>query len=138
MSLDPFSSGFDLIRTALDKFFPDANEELRGKLAQAAAEIDHDFQLKLKQIDANVEEAKHPSIFVAGARPAAMWVGVASLLYSGIGVSMLSWIALCLHLPPFPAVDTEAANSILFGLLGLGTMRTVEKVKGVATTKVNK
>ena len=138
MSLDPFSAGFDLVKTALDKFFPDADTELKGKLAQAAAEIDHEFQLQLKQIENNVEEAKHPSIFVAGARPAAMWVGVISLLYSGIGVSMLSWIATCFNLPPFPAVDTEAANSILFGLLGLGTMRTVEKVKGVATTKVKK
>jgi hypothetical protein len=138
MSLDMVTAGFDLVKTALDKFFPDADTELKGKLAQAAAEIDHEFQLQLKQIENNVEEAKHPSIFVAGARPAAMWVGVISLLYSGIGVSMLSWIALCLHLPPFPTVDTEAANSILFGLLGLGTMRTVEKVKGVATTKVKK
>jgi hypothetical protein len=81
-------------------------------------------------------EAANPSLFVAGARPAAMWVGVVTLAYSGIGISFLSWIALACGLPALPIVDPTATNAILMGLLGLGGMRTVEKVKGVSTSKV--
>lgn len=138
MSIDPITAGLDLGKTILDKFFPDADTELKGKLEQAATAINNEFQLQLKQIEVNVEEAKHPSIFVAGARPAAMWVGVATLLYSGIGVSALSWIALCFGLPAIPVIDSTASDAILYGLLGLGGMRTMEKLNGVATKKVGK
>lgn len=136
MSLDPITAGLDLGKTILDKFFPDADTELKGKLAEAAAEIDNEFRLQLSQLDINKEEAKHPSVFVAGARPAAMWVGVITLLYAGIGVSLLSWIAACFDLPAVQAVNDEASNDILLGLLGLGGMRTWEKLNGVATSRV--
>lgn len=138
MSIDPITAGLDLGRTILDKFFPDADMELKGKLEQAASEINNEFQLQLKQIEVNVEEAKHPSIFVAGARPAAMWVGVATLLYSGIGISVFSWLSLCFGLPTIPAIDATASDAILYGLLGLGGMRTVEKINNVDTRKVVK
>ena len=138
MSLDPFTAGFDLVKTGLDKFFPDADTELKGKLDAAASEISNGFQLQLAQIATNTEEAKNPSVFVAGARPAAMWVGVVTLLYSGIGISLLSWIALCFDLPQLPEVDSATSNNILMGLLGLGSMRTFEKVKGVQTSNVGK
>ncbi|MCX6733078.1 MAG: hypothetical protein NTV98_06080 [Candidatus Roizmanbacteria bacterium] len=76
------------------------------------------------------------TLFLAGARPAAMWVGVISLLYSGIGISLLSWIALIFGLPTVPAFSDATAENILYGLLGLGGMRTVEKLKSVQTNKI--
>lgn len=136
MSLDPFTAGFDLVKTGLDKFFPDADTELKGKLEAAAASINNDYQLQLTQIETNKVEASSNSVFVAGARPAAMWVGVISLLYSGIGISLLSWLALIWGLPPVPVFSDATAENILFGLLGLGGMRTVEKLKSVQTNKI--
>ena len=54
----------------LDKFV--ADKDLKAKL---------DFELRkayadanLAQIDVNKEQAKHPSLFVAGARPSIMWI----------------------------------------------------------------
>ncbi len=135
MAFDPFTGGFELIKTGLDKFFPDADTELKGRLDAAARDIDNTYQLQLQQIIVNNEEAKHPSIFVAGARPAAMWIGVLTLAYSGILVSLLSWISLCFNLPPLPVVDTIAQENILYGLLGLGAFRTAEKIKQVDTKR---
>lgn len=138
MSFYPFTAGFDLVKTALDKIFPDADAELKGKLDQAAAVIDHEYQLTLGQLKINEAEANNKSLFVAGARPAIMWIGAVTLAYSGIGISLLSWLGAFFGAPPLPIVDPTAINNILMGLLGLGGMRTVEKLKGVATSKIGK
>ena len=138
MSLDPISAVSDLAKTVLDKIWPDAGEVERAKLEQAAKEIEYQYQLVLAQIKTNEAEANHTSIFVAGARPAALWVCVITLLYSGIGVSFLSWISMCFGHPPLPVVDSSTTDAILMGLLGLGSMRSFDKVKGVSTIKVGK
>lgn len=138
MSFDPFSAGFDLVKTALDKFFPDATEEMKEKFVLANQEVANEMAAKLKQLDINAEEAKHPSVFVAGARPAAMWVGVATLLYSGIISNLISWVAMCFGLPVLPVIDVTTQNNILMGLLGLGAARTVEKINKVETKGIKK
>jgi len=138
MAFDPFTAGFDLIKTGLDKFFPDANEELKGKLAQAAAEINNEYQVTIAQLKVNEVEAASPSVFVAGARPAAMWVGVITLFYSGIGISLLSWVAIAFGLPIPPVIDPTTSTNILMGLLGLGGLRTVDKLKNVDTKKIGR
>jgi len=138
MSFDPFTAGFDLVKTGLDKFFPDADAKLKGQLDAAAASISNEYNLQLGQLQANTEQAKHASVFVAGARPAAMWVGVFALAYSSIGVSLLSWVALCFGLPPVPPLASEAATGILTSLLGLGAMRSYDKIKGTDTKAVGK
>lgn len=138
MAFDPFTAGFDLIKTGLDKFFPDANEELRGKLTAAAAEINNDYQIQIGQLAINTEEAKSPHWFVAAGRPAAIWVGVLSLAYSGIGISLMTWVAVCFGLPPLPIIDVATQSNLLYALLGVGGLRTAEKIKGVQTTRVGK
>jgi len=100
--------------------------------------MQNEYNLVLSQIDVNKVEAANPSVFVAGARPAAMWVGVASLAYSGIGISLLSWVCSVFGLPPLPPLSSDVANNILIGLLGLGGLRTVEKVNNVQTVAVGK
>lgn len=78
------------------------------------------------------------NFFVAGARPCAIWVGVFSLLYAGLGISLLNWLTSLLHLPAFPQISESALDVILYGLLGFGGLRTVDKVKGVDTKRVIK
>ena len=54
----------------LDKFVGD--KDLKAKLeAELSTQL---IALDLAQAQANIEQAKHPSIFVSGARPAIMWV----------------------------------------------------------------
>ena len=133
MAFDPFTAGFDLAKTVLDKFFPDANEEMRQKFAQAANEIQNEYNLVIGQIETNKIEAASPNLFVSGGRPAAIWVSVFNLFYAGAGISILSWLAVACGLPPLPTVDPTATNAMLVTLLGLGGYRTFEKYKGVAS-----
>jgi hypothetical protein len=135
---DAITAGSGLIKTIVDKIAPDANIEEQGKITAALTEMQSQYALILSQIEVNKVEAANPSVFVAGARPAAMWVGVLSLFYSGIGISLLNWGAAMADLPPLPAIDSSVANDILIGLLGIGGLRTAEKLRGVETRKIGK
>jgi hypothetical protein len=135
---DAITAGSQLITTIVNKIAPDANIETQGKITAALTEMQNEYALILSQIEVNKVEAANPSVFVAGARPAAMWVGVASLFYSGIGMSLLNWAAAIAGLPILPAIDPTTANNILMGLLGIGGLRTAEKLKGVDTKAIGK
>ena len=133
MALDPFTAGFDLIKTGLDKFFPDADTELKGKLAEAASEINNSYQLQLSQLEINKVEAASTSLFVSGWRPAIGWVCGVSLLYAALVEPIARFIATVLftYTGLFPIINTELTLQILLGLLGLAGMRSYEKSKGI-------
>jgi hypothetical protein len=133
MALDPFTAGFDLIKTGLDKFFPDADLELKGKLEAAASEINNSYQLQLSQLEINKVEAGSTSIFVSGWRPAIGWVCGVSLLYAALVEPIARFVATVLftYTGLFPIINTELTLQILLGLLGLAGMRSFEKSKGV-------
>jgi hypothetical protein len=134
MALDPFTAGFDLIKTGLDKFFPDADLELKGKLEAAASEINNSYQLQLSQLEINKVEAGSTSIFVSGWRPAIGWVCGVSLLYAALVEPIARFIATVLftYTGLFPIINTELTLQILLGLLGLAGMRSFEKSKGIS------
>ena len=99
-----------------------------------------DAQLAQGQMAINQAEAQHPSVFVSGWRPAVGWVCVLALAYQFLAYPMLLWgwatlqakgvIPQTLDAPPM--LDTSALYTVLFGILGLGTLRSFEKTKGVA------
>ena len=133
MALDPFTAGFDLIKAGLDKFFPDADTELKGKLAEAASEINNAYQLQLSQLEINKVEAGSTSLFVSGWRPAIGWVCGVSLLYAALVEPIARFIATVLftYTGLFPIINTELTLQILLGILGLAGMRSFEKSKGI-------
>lgn len=97
--------------------------------------LDNGIKLQLAQIAVDTEEAKSSSVFVAGWRPACGWIGAAALGYAGILEPVGRFVAQVgfgYH-GPFPTLDTAITMQILFGILGLGAYRTVDKVKGVAS-----
>ena len=133
MALDPFTAGFDLIKTGLDKFFPDADTELKGKLAEAASEINNSYQLQLSQLEINKVEASSVNWFVSSWRPFIGWICGVSLLYAALVEPIARFIATVLftYTGLFPIINTELTLQILLGLLGLAGMRSYEKSKGV-------
>jgi hypothetical protein len=131
-------AGSNLISKILDKVAPDADFAEKNRITLALTEMQNEYNVVLAQLKINDTEAASPSFFVAGARPAAMWVGVISLAYSGIGISLLSWISLLFGGAPLPFIDTSTQMNLLMGLLGLGGMRTYEKTKGVDTKTMGK
>jgi hypothetical protein len=146
MSFDPLSALFDLGKTAIEKIWPDPSkraaellklEELKqaGDLARMQAEV----SLMLGQIEINKVEAQHPSVFVAGARPAVMWIGAFGLAYAAVVEPIARFVArVCFdYQGEFPVLDTTITMQVLFGILGLGAYRTYEKTKEVQTDRTS-
>ena len=112
----------------LDKFVED--KDLKKKL-------DHELRsqiisLDLAQAQANVDQAKHSSVFIAGARPAIMWICAFGLGWQFVFQPVAVWgIAVRGADVVLPVIQTEGLMSLTLALLGLGSMRTAEKWKGV-------
>lgn len=117
----------------LDKFVGD--KDLKVKLE---AELNKELiSLDLAQAQANIEQAKHPSIFVSGARPAIMWVCCFALAWQFIFAPVLSWVIVTWYpMVTLPVLETNELISLIMALLGLGGMRTAEKWKGVARSNM--
>ena len=91
-------------------------------------------QPNLAQIELNKIEAAHRTIFVAGWRPFIGWVCGMALLYVFMLRDLLAWgIAVSgATIPNPPELVTEGLFTVLLALLGLGGLRTVEKLNGRA------
>ena len=112
----------------LDKFIVD--KDLKEKL-------EHEIKLEIQkaniaQIDVNKAEALHRTVFVAGWRPFIGWTCGLALSYhfilQPIIVFTMSVNGLAYDLPEF---DMGSLMTIVLGLLGLGGMRSFEKLKGL-------
>lgn len=116
----------DLATTVINKFFPDKSEQEKQQLAMAMTVIQG-------QLDANKAEAANPSVFVSGWRPFVGWVCGAGCAWNWIGLPIVKAISLALNHPlNLSPADLSEMMPLLFGLLGMGTLRTVEKINGVA------
>jgi hypothetical protein len=99
-----------------------------GELALLAA----DTQLATKQLDVNAVEAANPNLFVSGWRPSVGWVSAAGFAIQFIVGPLCEWgSALYGHPIPFPKLDLSEMMPILLGMLGIGGLRSYEKIKGV-------
>lgn len=130
----------ELVKGAISRIWPDpamqaeANLKLavmvqNGELAQLAADTD----LAKGQLEVNKAEAGNSSLFVAGWRPFIGWTCGAAFAYKFV---LAPFIVLVLtaygYAIVLPVLDFAEMNTILLGMLGLGAMRTTEKIKGVA------
>jgi hypothetical protein len=129
-----------LIGTIVEKVIPDpqaaADAKLRVmELAQKGelAVLDADMKLALGQIEVNRAEAT-TDMFRGGWRPAVGWVCVVGLAYQFVLQPVLPWVVALFgaQVPPLPAIDNETLMVLLTGMLGLGGLRTLERVKGKA------
>ena len=122
----------DLAKQVLGRWIPDtaARDEASAALAMALQQAD---LISLQgQIDIDKIEAASGSLFQAGARPAILWICAAGLGWQYIiGPAIVTAQALYHGVPP-PAVDMSGLFPLLMGMLGLGAMRTYERVNGVA------
>lgn len=124
----------------MDKLFPDPGAAAEAKLkvmemAQTGelAQLNADLQLATGQIEVNKAEAANQSLFVSGWRPFVGWTCGAAFAFKFIG-GPLAFVIGQLTGHPFtlPEFDFTEMSTILLGMLGLGAMRTTEKVKKVA------
>jgi len=107
----------------LDKFIPDADTKQKIAHELATMSENHAQEIALAQIKLNTEDAKG-NWFQSGWRPATGWVCVA-----GFGVNFLISPLLAGFNIDIPQADTSTMLPVLMGLLGLGGLRTVERLK---------
>ena len=119
----------------LDKFVED--KDLKTKLeAELKSQV---ISLDLAQAQANIEQAKHPSLFVSGARPSIMWVCCFGLAWQFVLQPIAVWIiAVTNSNLTLPLIPTEGLISLTIALLGLSASRSAEKFKGVARNNMKK
>ena len=129
-----------IVGDVIGRFLPEdkeaaakANREIEAELTKHLTEID------LTQAQTNLEQAKHPSIFIAGARPAIMWICAFGLGWQFVFQPVASWIIMVsgseMVLPIF---ETEGLTPLTLSLLGLGGMRSFEKYKGIQRNNMKK
>ena len=127
-----------VIGQIITRVWPDESQKAAAlleleKLKQAGEfkAIDAELQAMQMQADVNKVEAANPDRFVSGWRPAVGWVCASALAWHYIGRPVASWVLLMSGGDqPIPEVELGDLFVILCGLLGLGGLRTVEKLNG--------
>jgi hypothetical protein len=115
-----------LVNTAINKIWPDKSEAEKQQLAAAVMIVQG-------QIDTNKVEAANPNVFVSGWRPFIGWVCGAACAWNWIGLPIASVILKVYQIDiPLSPANLSEMLPVLMGMLGLGTLRTVEKINGVA------
>jgi hypothetical protein len=118
----------------LDKFIPDADTKLALAHEIATLSERHAQEIATAQIAVNLAEAQSGSVFKGGWRPFVGWTCGVSLAFNFVVLPMLDYAAAILapEFKPPPMLDMATMMPVLMGMLGLGGLRTAEKMKGVA------
>jgi hypothetical protein len=118
----------------VNKFIPDRDAQIKiqAELQQQLIQIEADSAKA--QAEINNTEAANSNLFVSGWRPCVGWVCATAFAWQFVGQPGFSFFYTLITKQPAPvvALDHDALNTVLFGLLGLGGFRSWEKVKGVA------
>ena len=122
----------------LDKVVVDQDEKARLAYEISTLAERQAHEVALAQIDVNKAEAANAGggwmgLFRAGWRPACAWMGVIAMGWH----MLLQPLVLFFYaisggdVPPMPEFDMNSLMTILLGLLGLGGMRSLERIRGV-------
>ena len=124
----------------IDKFFKPISDLIGKAIPDKTKRMELEASIKSQMIDLqkaqaeiNLEQAKHPSIFVSGSRPAILWICALGLAWQFFLAPLMNWIVVVTgsSIQP-PIINTEGLMTLTLSLLGLGGLRTAEKWKGVA------
>jgi hypothetical protein len=131
----------NVVGTVVDRVIPDPKDklELQEKLAQIAdQEAEREHQEVMGQIQTNTVEAGNTNLFVSGWRPFVGWVCGVGVAYSFILEPFLEFLAkLGGYTGAFPALDMGNLMTLIMGMLGMGYLRTKEKLNGVPDSTPN-
>ena len=118
------------VSAILDKAIPD--KDLKEKLAHEIATMAerHTHEQVQAQLEINKTEAAHKNLFVAGWRPACGWVCVFGMAGNFLVIPLANMTLELLETGvKVPMIDLSTMLPVLMGMLGLGGLRTFEKVK---------
>ena len=129
MPINPLAGIAGSVMDGLDDLFTSDEERANARL-KLTEQLQKPHTL---QAMANIEGAKHKSVFVAGWRPAIGWVCAIGLGYQFLILPFAGLINAYAKLPAeLPSLQGDQLMTLVLSLLGLGGMRTFEKYKGAA------
>lgn len=129
MALDPISALLDVGSKVIDRVWPDPAQAASAKLELMKLQQSGELAQIAGQMDINKAEAANPSVFVSGWRPSIGWVCGAGFAVQFVIGPLAEWgSALYGHPVKFPQMDTGTMMPLLLGMLGLGGLRTAEKL----------
>jgi hypothetical protein len=134
MALDPVSALLDIGGKVLDRVFPDPTQQAAARLELLKLQQSGELTQIAGQMEINKAEAANPSVFVSGWRPAIGWICGAGFAVQFVIGPLAEWgSALYGHPVKFPQMDTGTMMPLLLGMLGLGGLRTAEKLQDKAS-----
>lgn len=131
MAFDPLTAVLDIGSKLIDKLIPDPAQKAQAQLDLVKLQQSGDLAVMVAQTDINKTEAASSSVLVAGWRPAIGWVCAIALFYQYVIRPILSMIL------GYYKIDTPVIGlddnlwQLMFGMLGMGGLRTIEKAKGI-------
>jgi hypothetical protein len=133
-------AGLGAIATAAkgiaDKLWPDKTELEKAKIAAEVQDVMNEYNLASGQQEINKIEAANPNMFIAGPRPAVLWICAVGFAYAIIVEPLIRLIAtIAGYTGAFPEIDSTILMEALFALLGIGGMRSFEKYHGVENAR---
>lgn len=138
---DPFIIGtvIKLGEKILERVFPDPADRAKAELEllklareEDSEKLQAELRLALGQVEVNKIEAASAGIYKGGWRPAVGWICVAGLAYTYVVQPLLAWFSAAQGIDVPPTLDLGDLFVLLLGMLGLGGMRSFERVRGKA------
>lgn len=119
----------NLASTVVNKIWPDKTAEEQANIAYAVTVVQG-------QLSTNQAEASNQNVFVAGWRPFIGWICGSGLGWNYAGRPVICAVMTIIgHPVDIPMMDLSELMPLLIGMLGLGGMRTYEKINGVNSGK---
>ncbi len=119
--------------TLVDRLIPDRAAAEKAKAEMEAALVKASNEAALAQVEVNKIEAAHSSVFVAGWRPSIGWVCAAGLAWAFVLAPVASWALVAFGIKAeLPAIQFDHLFELVLAMLGIGGLRTFEKLRGVA------
>jgi hypothetical protein len=129
MALDPLSALLDIGGKVIDRVWPDPEKAAAAKLELFKMQQSGELAAMAGQMEINKVEAASSSLFVSGWRPSIGWICGAGFAVQFVIGPLAEWgAALAGHPVKFPQMDTGTMMPLLLGMLGLGGLRTAEKL----------
>jgi len=132
MDLTGIGSVADLASGIIGKIWPDKTQQEKDQMAQALALLQGQIAMNTGQMDIDKAEAQSPRLFVSGWRPFVGWVCGSACAWNWVGLPVVLFVARAAGHP----VDVKPADltqmlPLLMGMLGMGALRTYERLNGV-------
>jgi roadblock/LC7 domain-containing protein len=119
--------------TLIDRLIPDRAAAEKAKAEMEQQLVSAANAAAMAQVEVNKVEAAHSSVFVAGWRPSIGWVCAAGLAWAFVVAPVASWALMVMGIrAELPAIQFDHLFELVLAMLGIGGLRTFEKLRGVA------